>query len=527
MILKLAASYARQRHKRALLTRACDSGNTVSGSVVIHAMTMLTRSPFLLCTLLMAAGCAGGDELPARCGNQIVDDGEQCDDGNRTPGDGCSGRCMNDQAAEGVCGDGMIATTEGCDDGATAPDDGCSETCSVEPGFTCAGAPSVCTMMPGGAAGTCQNPYVITLAAGSMGELTGSGTGDTSTGTSQIAAAPCDGGDPAPGGANDHIWQFTLTDERDVFVLMPDTVTFDAILRLQTAACDVATEVPEYTGVDGCSDQNFAMDTEALAYTKLAPGTYYVVVDGFDAAAVGTYELQIIATATTCGDGELDFLDFCDDGNSMGGDGCSAKCEVEAGYTCDGDPSICTMGGGTAVVPAAGDLVLNEVMLADNLSDTNCDTSTKNSADEFIELVNKSNKTLDLTGVTIDDVASLAGTLGSRHTFAAAASGSLTLEPGKAVVVWGAGSPACAGVSNWFVASSGSLGLNDTGETITVRTGGASPVTIVEKTFASAEIKINISRTLSPDVSGASYIDHPALGARRWSPGRKADDSAF
>jgi cysteine-rich repeat protein len=498
---------------------------------------MLTRSPLLLtmfASLAFAGACAssssdnGDDDGGARCGNQIVEAGEDCDDGNSTPNDGCNSRCEMEQIVEAVCGDGVVAQSEGCDDGATEDDDGCSASCSVETGYTCAGAPSVCTMMPSGANGTCASPFVIALAAGSNGDLTGSGTGDTSTGTSQIPAAPCDGGDPEPGAGIDHIWQFTLTDTRDVLVLMPSTVTFDAILRLQAAACDVGTEIPEYTGVDGCSDQSFEMDTEALAYVKLGPGTYYVVVDGFDAAAKGTYELQIVAMATTCGDGVLDLLEFCDDGDSASGDGCSAKCEVETGYTCDGEPSVCTMGGsGTAVPPAAGDLVINEAMLADNLSDTNCDMSTKNNADEFIELVNKSAKTLDLTGVTIDDAASLTGTLGPRHTFAAAASGSLTLAPGKAVVVWGAGSPACAGVSNWFVSSTGSLGLNDTGDTITVRTAGASPITIVEKTFAAGDVKVNISRTLSPDITGATYVDHPAIGARYWSPGRKADDSAF
>jgi large repetitive protein len=480
---------------------------------------------------LLLAACASsssnnGDDDGGRCGNQIVEAGEDCDDGNSTPNDGCNARCEMEQVTQAVCGDGVVAQTEGCDDGGTSSSDGCSASCSVEQGYTCAGAPSVCTMMPSGANGTCGNPYVITLAAGSSGELTGSGTGDTSTGTSQIPAAPCDGGDPEPGAGNDHIWSFTIPDTRDVLVLMPSTVTFDALLRLQSAACDVATEIPEYTGTDGCSDQSFEMDTEALAYVKLPAGTYYVVVDGLDTAAKGTYELQIVAMTSTCGDGVLDLLEFCDDGDDMGGDGCNAKCEVENGYMCDGEPSVCTMGGsGTAVPPAAGDLVINEAMVADNEADTNCDQSTKSNADEFIELVNKSTKTLDLTGVTIDDAVSLAGTSGPRHTFAAAASGSLTLAPGKAVVVWGAGSPACAGVNNWFLASSGQLGLTDGGETITVRTAGANPVKIVEKTLGASMLKI--SKTLSPDISGASYVDHPTLGARRWSPGRKADDSAF
>ena len=494
---------------------------------------MLTRSPIVLSlsSILVLAACgpdAAGPGAPApRCGNHILEGAEECDDGNQTPGDGCH-NCTIEDGPVAQCGDGVVAQSEGCDDQNTADGDGCSATCSVEAGYTCAGAPSVCTLMPAGADGTCQSPYVITLAADASGNLTGSGTGDTTTGTNQVDVAPCDGGEPDPGDGNDHVWQFTLADTRDVLILMPSTVTFDAIIRLQAAACDVTTEIPEFTGADGCSDQSFAMGTEALGYVKLAAGTYYILVDGFDAAAKGTYELQVLASTTTCGDGMLDLLEFCDDMNGGNGDGCNAKCEVEPGYTCDdGEPSVCTMGGGNAVPPAAGDLVINEVMIADNMSDTNCDASTKNSADEFIELVNKSTKTLDLTGVTIDDVASLAGTQGPRHTFAAAASGSLTLAPGKAVVVWAGGSPACAGVTSWFTASSGSLGLNDTGDTITVRTAGANPVTIVATTFAGADITLNISRTLSPEITGASYIDHPAIGPRRWSPGRRADDSAF
>ncbi|MDX2087005.1 MAG: lamin tail domain-containing protein [Kofleriaceae bacterium] len=510
---------------------------------------MSTRSPVLIGLLgslaLAACGPDATNNRPdapvfgGRCGNMVVEQMEQCDDGNTTPGDGCTADCKVEQIPPVVCGDGMVAQSEGCDDGDTDGGDGCSSTCSVETGFTCAGAPSVCTEQPQNAMGTCANPFEITLAADANGNLTGSGTGDTSTGSSQVAAAPCDGGDPEPGAGNDHVWKFTLPDTRDVLILMPSTVTFDAILRLQTAPCDVGTEIPEFTGVDGCSDQSFEMDTEALGYVKLPAGSYYVIVDGLDAAAKGTYELQIVATTTTCGDGNFlsDILEFCDDGDGDSGDGCSSKCEIEDGWTCDNsEPSVCTMGGGgSAVPPAAGDLVINEVMLADggetnNGVDTNCDGSLKNNADEFIELVNKSSKTLDLTGVTIDDSASLSGTQGPRHTFAAAASGSLTLAPGKAVVVWGGGSPACAGVTNWFVASSsGGLGLNDDGDTITVRTAGASPVTITEAVLPGSSVvgTDRFSKTLSPDVTGTSYGNHPAIGPRHWSPGRKIDDSPF
>src|SRR6185503_4188092 len=42
-----------------------------------------------------------------------------------------------------------------------------------------------------------------------------------------------------------------------------------------------------------------------------------------------------------CGDGEV-IGEVCDDGNTDAGDGCSATCTVEAGWTCSGSPSVCS-----------------------------------------------------------------------------------------------------------------------------------------------------------------------------------------
>jgi len=51
------------------------------------------------------------DSLPvgpdaASCGDGITEGTEMCDDGNRTPGDGCSAVCT-DESAEPTCGDGV------------------------------------------------------------------------------------------------------------------------------------------------------------------------------------------------------------------------------------------------------------------------------------------------------------------------------------------------------------------------------------------------------------------------------------
>jgi cysteine-rich repeat protein len=68
--------------------------------------------------------CAGDDV----CGNGLVDDGEQCDDGNAVDGDGCSAVCTMDA----VCGDGKMEGPEQCDDGNAVDGDGCSKTCTKD-----------------------------------------------------------------------------------------------------------------------------------------------------------------------------------------------------------------------------------------------------------------------------------------------------------------------------------------------------------------------------------------------------------
>ncbi len=45
---------------------------------------------------------------------------------------------------------------------------------------------------------------------------------------------------------------------------------------------------------------------------------------------------------TTCGDGLIDGQENCEDGNAASGDGCSSACQVETGWSCSGDPSVCT-----------------------------------------------------------------------------------------------------------------------------------------------------------------------------------------
>ncbi len=90
-------------------------------------------------------------ECGGRCGDNTVDaaDGEQCDGENLngqtcqnlgyTGGTiSCTAECRFDiSACQSACGNGHLEPGEECEDGARVDGDGCSSECRVEPGWTC------------------------------------------------------------------------------------------------------------------------------------------------------------------------------------------------------------------------------------------------------------------------------------------------------------------------------------------------------------------------------------------------------
>lgn len=71
---------------------------------------------------------AGGSVVV--CGNNIIEQGEQCDDGNKWNGDGCTTTCQIEEP--GTCGNAILEYMEQCDDGNLNDGDGCSSVCSIE-----------------------------------------------------------------------------------------------------------------------------------------------------------------------------------------------------------------------------------------------------------------------------------------------------------------------------------------------------------------------------------------------------------
>src|SRR3989344_2497799 len=67
------------------------------------------------------------NETQPLCGDSIVQNGEQCDDGNLNNSDGCNNQCILE-----FCGDGIKQDNEFCDDGNNVNGDGCSAQCNLE-----------------------------------------------------------------------------------------------------------------------------------------------------------------------------------------------------------------------------------------------------------------------------------------------------------------------------------------------------------------------------------------------------------
>ena len=87
---------------------------------------------------------------PTACGDAEKSSNEECDDGNKLSGDGCSTDCLavelgwnctrgncSVSVCKGVCGNGIITMVEECDDANTLSADGCSASCAIECGYYC------------------------------------------------------------------------------------------------------------------------------------------------------------------------------------------------------------------------------------------------------------------------------------------------------------------------------------------------------------------------------------------------------
>jgi len=289
----------------------------------------------LSCGLASSFGC-GDDGGAGKCGDLILDEGEQCDDGNTVDGDGCSAECLsesfcgnslvelgeecddgNDRGGDGCssicqlevgCGDGTLDYGEQCDDDNTLSGDGCSETCVDEDGLP-----------------VCGNGYLEVPEDCDDGNAVG---GDGCDAECQVESGCGDGVlDPGEECDDDNLVSGDGCSNRCLLEFVCgdgvcDTENVETCVKCPTDCCP-------YCG-DGMLDvwSEGTEDPPPYADEECDDGNN---VDG-DGCNSGCEDEDGVPT---CGNAFLETGEECDDGNTDNGDACSSTCTWE--FVCGDD----------------------------------------------------------------------------------------------------------------------------------------------------------------------------------------------
>lgn len=199
------------------------------------------------------------------------------------------------------------------------------------------------------------------------------------------------------------------------------------------------------------------------------------------------------------------------------------------GGTVTGEASL------TVRVPVVINEILADVPVDDAASasvegDANRDGARNSDDDEFIELVNASARPLDVSGIRFADATT------TRFTFPA----NMILTSGQAAIVFGGGTPHTGdpAFGGSLVFTTGSLSLNDSGDTINLRVPlGSTEVLVATQSYgangappAAQDESLVRSPDAASDANGGAFLPHRMAVnsfARVFSPGTRADGTPF
>ncbi len=225
---------------------------------------------------------------------------------------------------QALCGDGVRQTPEQCDDGNTAGGDGCPATCRPE-----------------------KMPEVENNNTAAMAQV--------------LASLPSLIGGAISPGTDQDMFRFTLNATADLEIETYDgsytgmnaetCQDIDTVLELIAANGTTTLDSDDESGINMCSSLT---PSTSRAVKRIAPGTYFARVTSYGGSVLPAYSVAIRyralcgdgavtgseecdggagCTATcerspSCGDGNLDYPESCEDSNTANGDGCSSTCEI-------------------------------------------------------------------------------------------------------------------------------------------------------------------------------------------------------
>jgi cysteine-rich repeat protein len=300
----------------------------------------------------------------ASCGDGFVFAGvEQCDDGNKVNEDGCRNNCVLP-----FCGDGIVDPGEQCDDGNTQDGDFCSSTCklpfcgdgTLQPGEQCdlggANADRPALEIEQGGVKTAVRPYDQ---AQDPALFYNYFSASSHTGFEQLFASRI------------YFYRSTVSEQLALFMHhaidqsnQPVTDVLFSFTGLPSASSvAVSDDVSAMTGPElaktgvstAVGDWTFANNTDGGVIVGLPfPGSWEVTLAPTFSAGITTWDwvhhdktltplklnttllmrafdtpagCRTDCTVPKCGDTIVDGGEVCDDGNTVGGDGCSADCK--------------------------------------------------------------------------------------------------------------------------------------------------------------------------------------------------------
>jgi endonuclease/exonuclease/phosphatase family metal-dependent hydrolase len=235
----------------------------------------------------------------------------------------------------------------------------------------------------------------------------------------------------------------------------------------------------------GGSAQNITWAASGVSAVKLEytlNGSTWNVITASTSAATGSYAWTVPTSASS-----------------------AARVRVsDAANAATSDTSAATF---SITTTGTGRVFINEILANEPGSDP---------AGEFVELVNTGTAAVNLTGWSIYD------STGARHTF-----GNLTIDAGRAMVVFGTAAAIPAGLANAVAASTGTLGLSNSGDSVLLKDNAGQ--TVDSFTYPSSLASTDgVSMNRNPDASASgTFVLHTSLSASAASPGRRVTGTAF